>query len=210
MNPNTVTIGECRLSYVALSQPKPPFNNPAGGLKYSVTVLLPKTNTQAKAAVDAAIQYAIEQGVRSCWNSQRPPIPAICVHDGDGPRPSDGQAFGEECRGCWVFTASCKADRPPFIVNGAMQKIIDPTQLYSGMYGNVNVSFFAYSNSGKKGVGCGLNGVQKTRDGEPLGGGITAEEAFGALPSAIPVPAPSASAQSTIDPITGVTLYPGA
>lgn len=194
-----VTINDVRFSYCNLFQPKAPFNNPQGEPKYSVTVLVPKTNTAAKAVIDNAIAQAIDAGVSSKWNGVRPPQPAICVHDGDGPRPSDGSAFGEECKGCWVFTASTK--QPPFVVDEYVQNIIDPTNVYSGMWGNVNVTFFAYNNAGKKGIGCGLNGVQKIRDGETLGGQITAQEAFkavGAPPTAAPAYAPPA-----VDPITG-------
>lgn len=172
-----VTISGVRFSYCNLFQAKPPFNNPQGEPKYSCTILVPKTNTAAKALIDQAIQQAIDAGVAKVWSGVKPPVPAICVHDGDGPRPSDGSAFGEECRGCWVFTASSK--QAPFVVDSNVQPIIDPTKVYSGMWGNVNVNFFAYSNAGKKGIGCGLNGVQKTQDGEPLGGRVTAEEAFG-------------------------------
>lgn len=184
------TINGVRFSYCNLFQPKPPFNNPQGEPKYSVTVLVPKTNTEAKAQIDAAINQAIDAGVSSKWNGVRPPVPAICVHDGDGPRPSDGSSFGEECKGCWVFTASTK--NPPFVVDEQVQNIIDPTKVYSGMWGNVNVAFFPYNNAGKKGIGCGLNGVQKTADGEPLNGQVTAQEAFK------PVGAPAA-----VNPITG-------
>lgn len=194
-----VTINDVRFSYCNLFQPKAPFNNPQGEPKYSVTVLVPKTNTAAKAVIDNAISQAIDAGVSSKWNGVRPPQPAICVHDGDGPRPSDGSAFGEECKGCWVFTASTK--QPPFVVDEYVQNIIDPTKVYSGMWGNVNVTFFAYNNAGKKGIGCGLNGVQKIRDGEALGGQITAQEAFkpvGTPPAAAPAYAPPA-----VDPITG-------
>lgn len=194
-----VTINDVRFSYCNLFQPKAPFNNPQGDPKYSVTVLVPKTNTAAKAVIDNAIAQAIDAGVSSKWNGVRPPQPAICVHDGDGPRPSDGSAFGEECKGCWVFTASTK--QPPFVVDEYVQNIIDPTKVYSGMWGNVNVTFFAYNNAGKKGIGCGLNGVQKIRDGEALGGQITAQEAFkpvGTPPTAAPAYAPPA-----VDPITG-------
>lgn len=194
-----VTINDVRFSYCNLFQPKAPFNNPQGEPKYSVTVLVPKTNTAAKAVIDNAIAQAIDAGVSSKWNGVRPPQPAICVHDGDGPRPSDGSAFGEECKGCWVFTASTK--NPPFVVDEYVQNIIDPTKVYSGMWGNVNVTFFAYNNAGKKGIGCGLNGVQKIRDGEALGGQITAQEAFkpvGTPPAAAPAYAPPA-----VDPITG-------
>lgn len=173
----TITLGEVRLSYCNLFQPR--AQQPGSDPKYSVTVLVPKSNTQAKALMDAAVAAAIDQGVSKCWNGVRPPMPAICVHDGDGTRPSDGQPFGDECKGHWVFTASCKADRPPFVVDANVQPILQQAEVYSGMYGRVNVTFFAYANSGKKGIGCGLNGVQKIRDGEPLGGGrITAEEAF--------------------------------
>lgn len=194
-----ITINDVRFSYCNLFQPKAPFNNPQGEPKYSVTVLVPKTNTAAKAVIDNAIAQAIDAGVSSKWNGVRPPQPAICVHDGDGPRPSDGSAFGEECKGCWVFTASTK--QPPFVVDEYVQNIIDPTKVYSGMWGSVNVTFFAYNNAGKKGIGCGLNGVQKIRDGEALGGQITAQEAFkavGAPPTAAPAYAPPA-----VDPITG-------
>ena len=191
MNPTTITIGECRLSYCNVFQPQPPFNNPAGEKKFSVTVLVPKSNAAAKAAIDAAMNAAIEVGVSAKWNGVRPPMPALCVHDGDGPRPSDGQPFGAECKGCWVFTASCKADRPPFVVDAQVQKIINPTEVYSGCYANVNVTFYAYNQAGKKGIGCGLNGVQKTRDGDPLGSRVTAEEAFSAVGNAQPAAAPT-------------------
>lgn len=228
-----ITIPGVRFSYCNLFQPKAPFNNPNGEPKYSVTVLVPKTNTAAKAIIDQAIAQAIEAGVPGKWNGVRPPQPAICVHDGDGPRPSDGSSFGEECKGCWVFTASSK--QPPFVVDAQVQKIIDPTQVYSGMWGNICVNFFAYNNAGKKGIGCGLNGVQKTQDGEPLSSRVTAEEAFqpvgqpsapatpaygaapvyGGAPTAPVYPqqtpaAPAASAypQPAVDPITGQPVAP--
>ena len=47
MNANTVTIGECRLSYVHVF--KPYSNMPGQDAKFSLVALLPKTNTKAKA-----------------------------------------------------------------------------------------------------------------------------------------------------------------
>lgn len=184
-----VTINDVRFSYLNVFQAKPPFNNPTGEAKFSATILVPKSNTQAKAIIDQAIAAAIDAGVSSKWNNVRPPQPAICVHDGDGVRPSDGQAFGEECKGCWVFTASAKADHPPFVVDAQVQPIIDPTKVYSGMWGNVSVSFFAYNSAGKKGIGCGLNGLQKTRDGDPLSARVTAQDAFRPVGAAAPATA---------------------
>lgn len=184
MNQNVITIGEVRLSYLNLFQPR--AQKTGQDPKYSATVLVPKSNLEAKAAIDAALAVAMEMGVNKCWNGVRPPQPAICVHDGDGPRPSDGQPFGDECKGCWVFVASSK--QQPFVVDANVQPIIQQADVYSGMYGRVNVSFFPYNSSGKKGIGCGLNGVQKLRDGEPLSGRISAEEAFGAAAAAPKTP----------------------
>lgn len=203
LSPNTVTLGEVRFSYCNLFQPRAQQGQEP---KYSVTVLLPKNNTAAKALLDAAVNYAIEQGVAKCWNGVRPPQPALCVHDGDGPRPSDGQPFGEECRGHWVFTASCKADRAPFVVDANVQPILQQSEIYSGMYGRVNVSFFPYNNSGKKGIGCALNGSPKLRDGEVLGGRVSAEEAFGQMPAYIQQPATPAAPTYT----PAATAYPAA
>ena len=177
-----ITINDVRFSYCNIFQAR--ATQPGQEPKYSATVLVPKTNTQAKTQIDTAIREAMELGVNKNWNGVMPPAPAICVHDGDGTRPSDGMPFGAECKGHWVFTASCKEDRPPFVVDANVQKVIDPTKVYSGMYGNVSVSFFPYNAAGKKGIGCGLNGVQKVRDGEPLDSRVTAEEAF--KPAGVP------------------------
>lgn len=188
MNANTITTGEVRLSYVNIFEPQTrPGSTDA---KFSVTVLVPKSDAATKAALDAAIQAAIEMGVSKCWNGIRPPQPAICIHDGDGPRPSDGQPYGAECHGCWVFTASSK--NAPGIRDINVQPIIDPREVYSGIWGRVNVSFFPYNNNGKKGIGCGLNHVQKLRDGEPLVDRVSADEAFGA-PAAPAYAAPAAA-----------------
>lgn len=79
-----ITINNVRFSYCNLFQPQA---RPGQEPKYSVTILLPKSNAADKAAVDRAIAQAIEDGVSKCWNGVRPPQPAICVHDGDGGRP---------------------------------------------------------------------------------------------------------------------------
>lgn len=217
-----VTINNVRVSYLNVFQPKPPYNNPAGEPKYSVTILAPKSDASAKALIDQEIARVIEAAVNSKWGGVRPPQPAICVHDGDAPRPSDGSSYGEECRGCWVFTASSK--QAPFVVDAQVQPIIDPTQVYSGMWANVNVTFFAYNNAGKKGIGCGLNGLQKVRDDTPLSSRVTAQEAFQVIPTAPAAPAapayqapaypaapaaPAGYPAPAVDPITGQPIPQG-
>lgn len=180
MNESTnVTTGEVRMSYVHLF--KPYAYQPGQEEKYQVTVLVPKTDTDTMGRINAAIEAAKQRGISEKWNGQCPPIIPTPVYDGDGVRPSDGMAFGPECKGHWVFTASAKADYPPEIVDAQCNPVINQSEVYSGMYGRVSVSFYPYSFGGKKGIGCGLGPVQKTRDGEALGGSApTAVQAFGA------------------------------
>lgn len=205
-NSTTLTTGECRFSYLHVFQPY--AQQPGAEPKYSTTILIPKSDAATKALIDTAIRAAIEAGVNSKWNGVCPPQPAICVHDGDGGRPSDGMPFSAESKGHWVLTASAKTQ--PFVVDANVQPILQPTEIYSGMYGRASITFFAYFNSGKKGIGCGLNGIQKLRDGEPLASRVSAEDAFGSLapqmPAGYPQPTAPAYPAYTVDPITGMPL----
>ena len=209
--PTQVTTNETRISYEHLL--KPYANQPGAEEKYSITLLIPKNDAATKQRIDAAIQAAAQEGLASKWGGVRPAQLAIPLYDGDGVRPN-GDAFGPECKGHWVMTASSK--QRPEIVDLGLNPILDATQIYSGMYANVNLNFFAYFNSGKKGIGCGLGPVQKTRDGEPLGGRVSAAEAFSAAPVqySAPVPqqyaAPTSPPSGAAMPATPTAGYPGA
>lgn len=183
-----VTTGEVRLSYVHLFKPYAAM--PGQEEKYSVTLLIPKADTATKARIDAAIEAARQKGITDKWNGVCPPVVPIPIYDGDGVRPSDGMEFGPECKGHWVMTASAKVDYQPEVVDAGLNPIINQSEVYSGMYGRVNLSFYPYAFGGKKGIGCGLGPVQKLRDGEPLGGGsVTAAQAFGEPASQAAAPA---------------------
>jgi hypothetical protein len=167
VNSTRIVTGEVRFSYCNLLKPR--ASQQGGEEKYSVTILLPKSDVATKQRIDAAIEAAKQIG-KTKWNGVIPPMVNIPIHDGDGVKPSDGMPFGEECKGHWVFSASTKVDQPPVIVDINQNPIINPTEVYSGMYGRIAVNFGAYSNAGKKGIGCYISkNVQKTRDGEPLG-----------------------------------------
>ena len=158
-----------------------------GEPKYSVTLLIPKTDVATKADIDAAINAAANEALTKVWNGARPPQLATPVWDGDGVRKS-GVPFGDECKGHWVITASTK-NKPQVVGIDNINCELSPADIYSGMYARVTVRFFGYSNSGNKGVGCGLGNVLKTRDGEPLSGQSSAASDFagiGASPAAVP------------------------
>ncbi|MBL4937627.1 DUF2815 family protein [Clostridium sp. YIM B02515] len=197
INNQDVVTGKVRLSYVHLFTPY--VSAQGGEAKYSTTILLPKTDIITKQRIDAAINAAIQEGIVSRWNGVRPTVLAIPVYDGDGVRPSDGMPFGEECKGHWVFTASSK--HAPEIVNVTMQRIFNATEIYSGIYARVSVRFLPYASNGKKGIGCCLGPVQKLEDGEPLGGRVSAAEAFSEPIYKVQ--------QFQIDPITGAPVNGG-
>lgn len=88
-----------------------------------------------------------------------------------------GVPFGDECKGHWVITASTK-NKPQVVGIDNINCELAPSDIYSGMYGRVTIRFFGYSNSGNKGIGCGLGNVLKTRDGEPLSGQASAASDF--------------------------------
>ena len=169
-----ITTGKVRASYVHIFQPRVSDNG--GDPKYSVTLLIPKTDTVTINGIYAEIERAKQEGAQKAFNGNIPPQCRTPLYDGDGYRQS-GEAFGEECRGCMVITASAK--QQPVIVGLDMQNILNPADVYSGCYIRANINFFAYNSNGNKGIGCGLNAVQKIEDGEPLGGRVSAEEAFG-------------------------------
>ena len=171
--PTKVLTGEVRLSYVNLIVPR--AQQPGQKERYSVTLLIPKTDTATKADIDASILAAYNDGVSKKWNGAHP-TPKNIIHDGDGLRPS-GIPFGDECKGCWVIEAR-SYNKPQVVGIDNINCELAPQDIYSGMYARVTLNFFPFDTAGSKGVGCGLGNVLKTRDGEPLGGGASAASDF--------------------------------
>lgn len=164
-----VLTGEVRISYEHLSKPYANPNQAGAEPKYSVTLLIPKTDAATKADIDASMMAAYEKAVVDEWKGARPQLRSKLIYDGDGFR-NDGSKFGPECAGHWVITASSK--RKPQVVDISNINVeLAPQDIYSGMYARVTLNFFSFNSNGNKGVGCGLGNVMKTRDGEPLAGG---------------------------------------
>lgn len=179
-----VLTGEVRLSYVNVLTAR--ASQQGGEPKFSVTLLIPKSDYATKADIDSAIQAAVQAAVSKVWGGVRPPQIKVPIHDGDGVRQS-GEPYGEECKGHWVITASTKM-KPQVVGMDNINAELAPSDIYSGMYGRVTIRFFGYSNSGNKGVGCGLGNIMKTRDGEPLAGNASAASDFATVGNAIVQP----------------------
>lgn len=199
-DPMKVLTGEVRLSYCNLTTPR--AAQQGGEPKYSVTLLIPKTDVATKADIDAAIQAAANEALSKVWNGARPPQLSVPIWDGDGVRKS-GVPFGDECKGHWVMTASTK-NKPQVVGIDNINCELAPSDIYSGMYARVTIRFFGYSNSGNKGIGCGLGNVMKTRDGEALAGGASASVDFAGVGAAPAAPAYGVNPAAPTAPAYGV------
>lgn len=146
-----------------------------GKERYSTSVLIPKSDRETIAAINAAIDAAIEEGI-SKFGGKKPNKATLKLplRDGDVERPDD-----EAYKGHYFLNAN--SPTAPQIVDKAVKPILDRDEVYSGCYARVSLSFYAFNSNGNKGVACGLGNIQKVRDGEPLGGRTTAADEFTTL-----------------------------
>lgn len=151
-----------------------PVSINGGAEKYSVSVLIPKTDTETVSAINAAIDAAIEEGVAK-FGGKKPNKAAIKLPLRDGDVEHDDEAY----KGHWFINAN--STTAPQIVDRQVKPILDRSEVYSGCYARVSLNFFAFNSNGNKGIACGLGNIQKVRDGEPLGGKSTAADDFATL-----------------------------
>lgn len=172
-NETQVVLGNVRLSYAQLFEPRG-FEGQEP--KYSVSLIIDKNDKHTikiiKEAMDNAFKLGQEQyGVKFKKESIRLPL-----RDGDTERPDDS-AY----QGAYFLNARSK-NKPQVVgttrdVNTGNPITLGSDDVYSGCYANVSVNFYPYNNV-SKGIGVGLNNVQKVDDGEPLAGGTTASDDF--------------------------------
>ena len=173
VNPTKVITGvNTRWSYVNAWEPK---SINGGAPKYSVSLIIPKSDTKTIEKIQAAIQAAYEEGQGKLKGNGKS-VPALSVlktplRDGDSERPDD-EAYADS------YFVNANSGTAPGIVDADRNPIIDRSEVYSGVYGRASINFYAFNSNGNKGIACGLNNLQKIRDGEPLGGKTTAEDDF--------------------------------
>ena len=173
VNPTKVITGiNTRWSYANVWEAK---SINGGAPKYSVSLIIPKSDTKTIEKIKAAIQAAYEEG-ESKLKGNGKTVPALSVlktplRDGDLERPDD-EAYANS------YFVNANSGTAPGIVDADRQPIIDHSEVYSGVYGRASINFYAFNSNGNKGIACGLNNLQKMRDGEPLGGKTRAEDDF--------------------------------
>ena len=173
VNPMKVITGpDTRWSYTNVWEPK---SINGGAPKYSVSLIIPKSDTRTLSKIKAAIEAAYKEGEAKLRGNGKS-VPALSaiktpLRDGDVERPDD-----EAYRNSYFVNANSPS--APGIVDADCNPILTRSEVYSGVYGRASVTFYAFNSSGNKGIACGLNNLQKIRDGEPLGGRASAESDF--------------------------------
>lgn len=169
-SPSTkIVTGKVRFSYANLFRPR--VAEAGQDPKYSVSLLIPKSDKVTLSKIKSAVEAAIRLGITNQWGGKKPIDLKLPLRDGDVDR-EDSPEYANH------YFMNCNSKQKPGIVDKNLNPILDETEVYSGCYGRASVNFFPYNHKGNRGVACGLNNVQKLADGESLGGRSRAEDDF--------------------------------
>ena len=166
-----VITGKCRASFVHIFEPQSVNGSEP---KYSISLIIPKADTETIGRIQTAIDEAIEAGITGKWSGKRPPNLKLPLRDGDLERPDD-PAYAD------AYFINANSTEKPGIVDRKRVPVTDPLMIYSGCFVRASINFYAFNTNGNRGVGAGLGNVQFWCDGEPLNGRVKAEDEFDAL-----------------------------
>ena len=173
VNPLKVITGpNTRWSYANVWEPK---SINGGTPKYSISLIIPKSDTVTVAKIKAAIEAAYQEGQAKLKGNAKS-VPALSLiknplRDGDVERPDD-PAYTDS------YFINANSATAPGIVDADRNPVLTRSEVYSGVYGRASISFYAFNSNGNRGIACGLNNLQLLRAGEPLGGKASAESDF--------------------------------
>jgi hypothetical protein len=167
-NHTQVVTGIVRLSYANVYEPK---SINGGTAKFSVSLIVPKSDAKTIAAINTAVDAALEEG-RGKFGGKIPNKAALKLPLRDGDAERDDEAYAD------AYFVNANSTTAPQIVDKSVNPILDRSEVYSGIYARVSINFYAFNSNGNRGVACGLGNIQKVRDGEPLGGRSNAADDF--------------------------------
>ena len=172
MATKVITGVNTRWSYANVWEPKA---MEGGKPKFSVSLIIPKSDTVTVGKIKSAIEEAYREG-QSKLKGNAKSVPALStlrtpLRDGDLERPDD-PAYAN------AYFVNANSATAPGVVDANRNEIMDKSEVYSGCYGRASINFYAFNANGNRGIACGLNNLQKLRDGEPLGGRASAESDF--------------------------------
>ena len=133
-----ITGTNTRLSYFHGWEP---VSINGGAEKYSVSVLIPKSDTATVKAINDAIDAAITEGIAK-FGGKKPNRAAIKTPLRDGDVEREDEAY----RGHWFINANSTTQ--PQIVDRAVRPILDRSEVYAGCYARVSLNFYAFNSNG--------------------------------------------------------------
>ena len=167
-NSTKVVTGVVRLSYEHVWEPASVNGSTP---KYSVSLIIPKSDTKTITAINQAIDNAIRDGAAK-FGGKIPPKGALKLPLRDGDTEREDEAYRD------AYFINANSTTAPQIVDRSVQPILNRSEVYSGCYARVSINFYAFNSNGNRGIACGLGNIQKVRDGEPLGGKTSAADDF--------------------------------
>lgn len=163
-----VITGIVRLSYANVWEPRSiNGSNP----KYSVSIIIPKSDQETLARINQAVDAAITEGVGK-FGGKIPPKGSLKLPLRDGDVERDDEAYKNS------YYINANSITAPEVVDAHVQPILERSEIYSGVYARVSISFYAFNSNGNRGIAAGLGNIQKIKDGEHLGGHASATEDF--------------------------------
>lgn len=167
-----VVTGKVRFSYVNIFKSRA-FRE-GQDAKYSICLLIPKSDKKTLHQIAVAMDEAVQEGISSKWGGKKPKNLHLPLRDGDEERADEAPEY----EGMMFLNANNTTK--PGIVDKDLNEILDPDEVYSGCWGRASLNFFPYDGNGNRGVGVGLNNIQKLKDDERLGAArASAESDFG-------------------------------
>ena len=167
-----ITGEDTRWSYANVWKPK---GINGGAPKYSVSLIIPKSDIKTVAKIKAAIEAAYAEGESKLKGNSKsvPPLASIKtpLRDGDVEHPDDPTYAN-------TYFINANSATAPCIVDVDLNPVLTRLEVYSGVYGRASITLYAFNSNGNRGIACGFNNLQLIRADEPLGGKASTESDF--------------------------------
>ena len=130
--------------------------------RYSTTLIIPKSDIETISKVQSALQDAYEDLQR--FDDSTPDFSKIKnpLQDGDICFPNK-----PEYRDSYFINAY--SYEPLGVFDEELNPLQTPSEVYNGVWGKADITFFPYHYGDTFGIGCNLNGLQKLKDDRPIG-----------------------------------------
>lgn len=169
INGTQIITNPVRLSYAHVFEP---YGFNGGELKYSATLLIPKTDRDTLSCIEKAQKQAYENAKGDKLKGLKFEQVKTTSRDGNDYDLEESPEY----KNMIAINVSCKTK--PGIVDQYRKPIMNSSEVYSGCWCRADIQFFAYNTAGNRGISAGLNNIQKTKDDTPLGGRSRAEDVF--------------------------------